>query len=60
MDRNTRILQHTKSEIKPLTEQVPNVNAMNEGEERWIFVSGVLRKYVKIRGQLFYIQATKA
>ena len=75
-ERKTRILQHTKSEIKPLKESVPTINTTTlamtgapmlspsqfaEGEERWVFAkNGTLYKYIRHRGQLFYITYTKA
>jgi len=59
MDRQSRVLGHIKSGSKTFSRQVPAAAAMQEGEERYVLVSGTLRLYTKQGGQLFYAAFTK-
>ena len=58
-NRETRNLEHLKSSHKSLSDGVPSLSSMSDGEERFAIVSGVLYLYVKQRGELWRFTGTK-
>lgn len=59
MDRDVRNLQHLKAGSKALSMSAPAASSMQNGEERYAVVSGVLYLYVKQQNQLWRFTATK-
>jgi len=59
MDREQRKQLHLKRDIAPLSKKRPTIGNMQNGEEQVVYVNGVLRKYRKEQGQLYYMEFTK-
>lgn len=59
LEERLDILEVTKKEDTPTQMGEPGVNEIVEEQEIDALVNGVLRKYKKVQGQLFYWTATK-